>query len=208
MIGRDLLVGIVAGSGERQRNMYLPAGTWYDYISNTKITSNGEWINDVPLWRNGVFTLLPFTRVLGRLSPKCTSTTIPRLLTVCAPMESVTPNSSSASTRRTLSAPLLSLKMTVPARLPRWRSSYHRTQPKHCRQPDHRHHRRRYGTYANAVTNRPNVVELVSETQASAVTLNGSPLTQHPNKEASDAATRLVQRRKTTWLWQRAPTWT
>jgi alpha-glucosidase len=44
------------------------------------------------------------------------------------------------------------------------------------------------GTYTGAPCNRANVVELVSDTQASAVTLNGSALTQYPAKAAFDAA--------------------
>src|SRR5690606_34978428 len=44
------------------------------------------------------------------------------------------------------------------------------------------------GTYAGAPASRATVDELIADTQASAVTLNGSPLTQYPNKAAFDAA--------------------
>ncbi len=45
------------------------------------------------------------------------------------------------------------------------------------------------GTYDGAPSSRANVVELVVEnTQASAVSLNGTPLTQYANKAAFDAA--------------------
>jgi alpha-glucosidase (family GH31 glycosyl hydrolase) len=43
--------------------MYLPAGTWYDYHSNTKYTgSTGQWVNNVPLWVNGAFQLPAYAK--------------------------------------------------------------------------------------------------------------------------------------------------
>src|SRR6478609_12225316 len=48
MVGKDLLVGIVAGAGEKQRSVYLPAGDWIDFHTNKLIHSTGQWIENVP----------------------------------------------------------------------------------------------------------------------------------------------------------------
>ncbi|WP_341827258.1 glycoside hydrolase family 31 protein [Trueperella pyogenes] len=188
MIGRDLLVGIVAGSGERQRNMYLPAGTWYDYISNTKITSNGEWINDVPLWRNGVFTLPVYARA-GAIIPKmhvddhtktvdgmrADGVSHPELIVRVYPADTLSAFTLAEDDGASIDYQGGAVRTTELSQSTVGSQTIVTIDAAS-------------GTYANAVTNRPNVVELVSETQASAVTLNGSPLTQHPNKEAFDAA--------------------
>ena len=62
MIGRDLLVMVVARHGETKRDVYLPEGTWYDWHSNREIRSTGEWIRDVPVYRDGIFTLPLYAR--------------------------------------------------------------------------------------------------------------------------------------------------
>lgn len=188
MIGKDLLVGIVAGAGERQRNMYLPAGTWYDYTTNTKITSTGQWIDNVPLWREGKFTLPTYARA-GAILPKmyvdnqtktvdgmrADGTTHPELIARVYP-SSTTSNFTLAeddgsstnyqggavrTTQISQSTTASQSTVTIAA------SS---------------------GTYTGATTARPNVIELVTDTQATGVTLNGTALTQYPNKSAYDAA--------------------
>ncbi len=68
MIGRDLLAAIVARHGETERNVYLPKGTWYDWHSNKRIKSIGEWIEDVPEYRDGIF-MLPLYARAGSLIP-------------------------------------------------------------------------------------------------------------------------------------------
>jgi alpha-glucosidase len=62
MIGRDLLAAIVARHGETKRNVYLPEGVWYDWYSNRQIESNGEWIENVPEYRDGIFRLPLYAR--------------------------------------------------------------------------------------------------------------------------------------------------
>ncbi|MBN2037411.1 MAG: DUF5110 domain-containing protein [Chitinispirillaceae bacterium] len=57
MIGEWLLAAPAAKIGERNRDVYLPAGIWYDYHSHTAVTSSGQWIKDVSLYRNGIFTV-------------------------------------------------------------------------------------------------------------------------------------------------------
>lgn len=188
MIGKDLLVGVVAGEDERSRNMYLPAGTWYDYSSGEKLVSTGQWFNDRPLWVNGEFRLPAFARA-GAIIPKMfvddkTMNVLGKRTDASSRNELIarvyaSPSASSftlyeddgattgyktGSVRTTSLSQSLSgsvATVTVAA------SS---------------------GTYTGAVASRSNVVELVADTQASAVTLNGSALTQYSSKAAFDAA--------------------
>ena len=67
LIGRDLLVAVVARHGEYERDVYLPAGRWVNYHTN-------EWhegpttVADVPVWRDGLFRLPAFARA-GAILP-------------------------------------------------------------------------------------------------------------------------------------------
>lgn len=67
MIGKDMLIGVVASHGEYERNMYLPAGTWIDYYTNEWVNSTGESLNNVPVYRQGLFRLPAFVRAGGIL---------------------------------------------------------------------------------------------------------------------------------------------
>ncbi|ABM04250.1 glycoside hydrolase, family 31 [Psychromonas ingrahamii 37] len=69
MIGKDLLVGVVANHGEYQRNMYLPAGKWVNYHSNEWLDSQGQWLNQVPVYRNKLFRLPAFVKA-GAIIPQ------------------------------------------------------------------------------------------------------------------------------------------
>jgi alpha-glucosidase len=69
LIGKDLLVGIVASYGEYERNIYLPRGKWVDYLSNEWFTSTGQWLSNVPEYRNGLFRLPVFARA-GAILPQ------------------------------------------------------------------------------------------------------------------------------------------
>lgn len=69
LIGRDFLVGIVASHGEYKRNIYLPAGTWINYHSNERVRSTGQWLEDVPVYRDGIFRLPAFVRA-GAIVPQ------------------------------------------------------------------------------------------------------------------------------------------
>jgi alpha-glucosidase (family GH31 glycosyl hydrolase) len=62
LIGRDLLVGVVAQHGEYERDVYLPAGRWINYHSNEWVTSSGEAIANLPVYRDGIFRLPVFAR--------------------------------------------------------------------------------------------------------------------------------------------------
>ncbi|MDH3973410.1 MAG: DUF5110 domain-containing protein [Deltaproteobacteria bacterium] len=69
MIGRDILVGIVAKHGEYERNVYLPKGRWVNYHSNEWVDSSGEEIKNAPLYREGILRLPAFVRA-GAILPQ------------------------------------------------------------------------------------------------------------------------------------------
>jgi alpha-glucosidase (family GH31 glycosyl hydrolase) len=69
LIGRDVLVGVVANHGEYERNVYLPAGDWVNYHSNEWVHSTGQFVANVPAYRNGQFRLPVFVRA-GALLPQ------------------------------------------------------------------------------------------------------------------------------------------
>ncbi|NRQ32456.1 DUF5110 domain-containing protein [Nonomuraea sp. NN258] len=186
-IGKDLLVGVVAGAGERKRDVYLPAGTWYDYATGEKLTSTGQWFTDRPLWVNGVFRLPAFARA-GAIIPK---------MFVDGKTMNVMGKRTDAGTRGELIARVYaggSSSFTLyeddgastayqggavrTTQLSQQLSGSTATVTVAAAG----------GTYAGAPSARQNVVELVADTQASAVTLNGSPLTQRATKAAFDAA--------------------
>jgi alpha-glucosidase (family GH31 glycosyl hydrolase) len=62
LVGKDLLVGVVAKHGEYARNVYLPKGSWVNYHTRDWFRSSGEWINDFPEYIDGVFRLPVFAR--------------------------------------------------------------------------------------------------------------------------------------------------
>ncbi|TCO56054.1 TIM-barrel domain-containing protein [Actinocrispum wychmicini] len=188
MIGRDLLVGVVAGAGQRSRNMYLPAGTWWDYHTNTQIVSTGQWVNDVPLWRNGNFTLPTYARG-GAILPKMYvdgqtmnvagkradgSTRDELVVRVYA--DPTASNFTLAEDDGTSTGYQAGAKRTT--LLSQQRSGSTATVTVAASS----------GTYPGAPASRSNVVELATDTQASAVTLGGVALTQYPTKAAFDAA--------------------
>ena len=69
LVGRDILVAVVARHGEYERDVYLPAGRWANYHSNEWVESNGETVADVPVYRDGLFRLPVFVRA-GAILPK------------------------------------------------------------------------------------------------------------------------------------------
>jgi alpha-glucosidase (family GH31 glycosyl hydrolase) len=52
MIGRDILVAIVAQEGQRQRDVYLPADTWVNYHTNEYLISGGQTFANQPAFIN------------------------------------------------------------------------------------------------------------------------------------------------------------
>lgn len=189
LIGRDLLVGVAASAGERKRDMYLPAGTWFDYRTNQKYTSAGQWYADRPEWVNGKFQLPAYARggailpkayvddqTMNVIGKRADGTTRDELIvrvyadptsssfTLAEDDGATTAYQSGAKRTTAISQQLSGSTATVMIAA----SS---------------------GTFTGATASRSNVVELVVDsTQASAVTLNGTSLTQRANKAAFDVA--------------------
>ncbi|MEI6336550.1 MAG: TIM-barrel domain-containing protein [Methylococcaceae bacterium] len=69
LIGRDILIGMVAKHGEYERDVYLPAGKWVNYYSREWVDSKGETIKNVPAYRNGIFRLPAFVKA-GAILPQ------------------------------------------------------------------------------------------------------------------------------------------
>jgi alpha-glucosidase len=69
LIGRNLLVALVARSGEKARNVYLPPGDWFDYRNLDWYPGGDQTINAYPVYRDGHFELPIFARA-GAIIPK------------------------------------------------------------------------------------------------------------------------------------------
>lgn len=67
LIGKDLLVAVVAKHGEYARGVYLPAGRWVD-IHTREWFTGGRWIADYPVYLAGRLTLPAFARA-GAIIP-------------------------------------------------------------------------------------------------------------------------------------------
>lgn len=189
MLGRDLMVAIVAGSGERERSVYLPAGDWIDIHTNERITSTGQWISHVPLWRNGVFTLPAYARA-GAIIPQAyvdaetkditglRSDSIVHDELIATVYADTTASSftlyeddgfSTAYQSGEVRTTEISQSMTGNIATVSVGSAS--------------------GGYAGAPASRPTVVKLITDgAQASSVTLNGSAIPEYADKESFDAA--------------------
>lgn len=190
MIGPNLLVGVVAAAGERERNMYLPAGTWFDYHTNQKYVSTGQWISNLPEWTNGVYQLPAFAKA-GSILPKMY-------------VDDKTMNTqglrTDGSTRNELVTQVYGDPTASNFTLTEddgtsvnYQTGAQRTTPisqQLSSSVETVNIAGSSGTYVGAPAARSNVVQLITDsTQASAVTLNGTVLTQLANKAAFDAAT-------------------
>jgi alpha-glucosidase len=190
MIGQFLLVGVVAGHDEYERNIYLPSGKWVNYHSNEWHTSTGQWVNYFPEYRNNEFKLPAFAKE-GAIFPKLyvdaktkntfgdrKDGTIRNELIVRA----YTSSTSSSFTLyeddgRSQAYQTGSVRTSL---LSRSKSGSVETVTIAASS----------GTYTGAVSSRTNFVELVLDNQkASAVTYNGGSLTQYVTQASFDAAT-------------------
>ncbi len=190
MIGEDLMVAIVAGEGERERDVYLPAGDWIDLHTDERHSSSGEWIEDVPLWRGGIFTLPAYARA-GAIIPEAF---------VDDATKNIVGDRSDAATRDELIA-------TVYADATPTDFTLYEDDGETVAYEDGAVRETvigqsvvggvatvtigaASGTHAGAPSSRPTVVQLVTDgDQAASVTLGDTPLTEHANKAAFDAAT-------------------
>ncbi|MDO9065157.1 MAG: glycoside hydrolase family 31 protein [Sulfuricella sp.] len=68
LIGRDLLVAVVARHGEYARNVYLPKGKWVNYHTRDWFDSAGQWVNNFPTYIDGILRLPAFARA-GAIIP-------------------------------------------------------------------------------------------------------------------------------------------
>ncbi len=200
MIGRDLLVGIVARHGEHERDVYLPAGRWADYHSNEWVTSDGQTVADVPAYRNGLLRIPVFARG-GAILPRM----------------AVDADTKDAFGHRDGAAPKDELILRVYADpeesaftlfeddgrtlqydadgRPRY---HHRTTRVTQRQDgpssvtvtvDPAVDVNGSGPFPGAVLDRPTLIELVVEdSQATAVALDGAVLPEQPTRQAFDTA--------------------
>jgi alpha-glucosidase (family GH31 glycosyl hydrolase) len=69
LLGRDLLVAIVAAYGEVEREVYLPAGDWYNYYTNELIPSPGKYFGPFSTYQDARFKLPMFARA-GAIIPQ------------------------------------------------------------------------------------------------------------------------------------------
>lgn len=69
LIGRDLLAAVAAKAGVRQQRVYLPAGDWVEYHTHQWHSSPGEWLEEVPLYVDGLFRLPLYARA-GAILPQ------------------------------------------------------------------------------------------------------------------------------------------
>lgn len=62
LLGRDLLGVMSTEYFAKDRDVYLPAGAWYDWYTGQRLDSKGQTYTDVPLYREGVFRLPLYAR--------------------------------------------------------------------------------------------------------------------------------------------------
>jgi alpha-glucosidase len=188
LIGRDILVAMVAGANQRQRDVYLPAGDWINYQTNERITSTGQTISNVPLYVNGKFTLPVYVRagailpkafvddstmnILGKRTSGGANTDLIARVYANGTASSFTNYEDDGETTAYQSGAVQTTAIS--------QSLSGSTETVTIGASS--------GTYTGAPTSRRNVVELVASTQASAVTLGGTALTQYSSKSAFDAA--------------------
>jgi alpha-glucosidase len=68
MIGKDMLVAMVAKHGQYLRKVYLPAGHWVNYHTGKWVESRGEWSAAMNIWSTGKLVLPVYVRA-GALLP-------------------------------------------------------------------------------------------------------------------------------------------
>ncbi len=200
LIGRDLLVGVVASHGQLARDLYLPAGRWVNYHSNEWFSSRGQTLAQLPVYRDGIFRLPAFARAGAIL-----------------PLMSVDQDTKDAYGHRlggTGSAPLgvLLLRVfadTIPSNFILYEDDGRTLQYATNGQPFYRHRSIAIsqrlsdsqavvtigpalsvnGGVTGAPSSRSTTVQLVADNAAAqAVTYNGTVLPAQPNRAALDAA--------------------
>ena len=189
LVGKDMLVAVVVGANQRQRDVYLPAGDWIEYHTNVRTTSAGQTVTNVPVWVNGQFMLPVYVRA-GAIIPKSfvddktmnvvgkrtdASTRDELIARVYANAASTNftlyEDDGSSTAYKTGSVRTTAISQSISGSVATVTVAASS------------------GTYTGAPSSRSNVVELVTNnTQVSAVTLGGSALTKYSTKSAFDGA--------------------
>jgi alpha-glucosidase len=189
MLGRDIIVALVANAAATTRDVYLPAGTWVNYHTNAWLHSTGQTYALQPLTVGGVYRVPAYVRagailpkmfvdgqtrnVLGlRADSSVRDEMMARVYASATPSsftlfedDGETPGYRTGAVRTTLITQKLegSTATVVVAGAS--------------------------GTYAGAPTSRNRVIELVAEGQsAAAVSVNGVPLPQVASAAALETA--------------------
>jgi alpha-glucosidase len=190
LLGRDLLVASLARHGETRRTVYLPAGMWINYHTNEWVESSGETLRNVPALANGRFKLPLFVRA-GAIIPQ---------MYVDEKTMNIVGKRSDGTVRDELIVRVY--VDSAPTRFTLYEDdgetiSYQKGDARTTVISQQRSGDRvtitidgSSGTYIGAPSHRDNVIKLiVDKAQATGVTLNGERLTQHPTRDAFEAAT-------------------
>lgn len=68
LLGNTLLTALETRTDSRTMRVYLPRGEWFDYHSHTWRSSQGEWLEDVPLFYHKIYRLPLYARA-GAIIP-------------------------------------------------------------------------------------------------------------------------------------------
>ncbi|HYF66171.1 MAG TPA: TIM-barrel domain-containing protein, partial [Herpetosiphonaceae bacterium] len=189
LIGRDILVATTVGADTTQRDVYLPAGDWVDYYTNQWLHSAGQSFAGQPAIRGGKFQVPAYARA-GAILPK---------MHIDAQSMNLAGLRSDGTTRNELIVRVYGAPAATSFTLyeddgetTAYQTGAVRTTLLSQQQSGSTSTvtiGAASGTYAGAPAARGAVVELVADGRAaSAVTLNGTPLTRHATKAAFDAA--------------------
>lgn len=204
MIGQDILVGIVASHGEYERHLYLPAGQWINYHSHEWFDSQGEEIKNVPVYRDGILRLPTFVRA-GAILPQMyvdekTKDAFGRRLEGAEPHDELLVSVYADQTPSDFTLyedDGLTLNYDEEGRpLYHYRKTTLRQQQDNNTvtvtiEPAVNQKGNQEGAepFPGASERRSNVVKLiVNQAQATAVSLNGTPLTKYDSQDAFEAA--------------------
>jgi alpha-glucosidase (family GH31 glycosyl hydrolase) len=202
LIGKDLLVAIVAQHGEYERDVYLPAGKWANYHTNEWLNSTGQMLADVRVYRDGIFRLPAFARA-GAI--------IPRMHVDEDTKDAFGNRKDGAAAHEELIVKVYA--DSTPSSFTLYEDDGRTLAYEDDGRPRYHHRMTQIGQqqtgddavtvtvqpavdvhgegpFEGAVNERQNVIELVVDgAAATAVSLNGAPLPQHTSEDAFAAAT-------------------
>jgi alpha-glucosidase len=194
LIGKDIMVAIVAKHGEYERDVYLPQGKWINYHTNQWLSSSGDWLKSFPTYIDGILRLPTFVRS-GAIIPLMyvdeeTKNTLGQRVDKAARNELILKvypdekpseftlyeDDGSTISYNASQEPIYETRTTV-IRARKSGNSATVTIGK------------AQGTYTGAIQQRNNLVKLIAEnSQATSVYVNGTKLTQFKNKVEFEAA--------------------